>query len=705
VRLALVAFALLALFAQDVACPKCKAKLKPDARFCGECGEKAPRKECAGCKEVLKPGARFCAGCGRKADETPAAAPAPGQDAKPDAVKEKRGDELEKFGVTAEQVNRAIERGAAFLASHYAKRKEMSSDEDYLASYALIHTSPYHANAKLREKIEALLRGDAWLRSNHRVYAAGIRALALEATKDPDLKALARECAEYLIESQGPKGTWSYRADVKLTPREAKAPERPSVSVSGGEPLDHDVPGEVVARKGGAGGGDGDNSCTQFAVLGLHAAAKCGFKAPPEVWKKCLEETEKRFTRDGGWGYHGAGEHAYGSMTCAGICTLALCGFYAGDAKYLENEKLRAGLKWMAENFSVTENPKAKRWPMYSLYSIERVGVFAATESIGEHRWYPLGAKHLVQTQKDDGSWQPAGEDREVATSLALLFLTRATAPVRAAKRGGKGWLETHALNESQNFMFILDASGSMREELDGKEKFEIAKEVIESIVKRLPEGAHAGLRVYGHRYTGLQKEADTDSELVIPVGPLRPGDFVARVKALRCRGKTPITHSLNETVKDIAGVDRDLELVTILLTDGGESTRNAKPAEAAARLAAARPGMKLHVVGFDINEDDWKEQLQAAAAAGGGRYFHALKASDLLNALAFATVGGSDYAVVDKDGKEVVRGKLGDRHELPEGKYAFRIEVEGKKEEKTVWINTEVVSRVSVDLGRLLKK
>jgi Ca-activated chloride channel family protein len=207
-------------------------------------------------------------------------------------------------------------------------------------------------------------------------------------------------------------------------------------------------------------------------------------------------------------------------------------------------------------------------------------------------------------------------------------------------------------------------------EEVDGKAKFDIAKEVVEAVAKKLPEGTHVGLRVYGHRFTALQqKEAETDSELVIPIAPLKPEAFIARVKALRCRGKTPITHSLREAAKDVAGVPAEVELTTLLLTDGGESTRGAKPAEAARQLVAARKGMKLHVVGFDINQDDWKEQLQEVAAAGGGRYFHCAKASELLGALAVATTGASDYALLDKEGKELLKGKLGDRHELPEGK------------------------------------
>ncbi|MBV8880374.1 MAG: zinc ribbon domain-containing protein, partial [Planctomycetaceae bacterium] len=621
--------------AQDASCPECKAKIKADAKFCPSCGARIVQQTCTDCKTPLKPGAKFCPNCGKKTEDAPKpdpkpdpkpepAAPESKDPAKPqakladaDSVKQKLDEELRLHGTSAEEVNRAIDRGAAFLAAHYLKW-EFNGDDDYLGAYALIHTNQYFANGKLREKINAFLRSDKWHKSGAAVYTAGLRALALEATHDPDLKALTREVAEYLVESQGPKGTWTYKADVPLMPAAVIKPLEAGLSVSGGEPLDEETKGELVERKNTSkNAADGDTSCTQFAILGLHAAARCGFSVPKSVWEKCLKEMEGRHCKDGGWAYHSTGHPSYGSMTCAGICTVALCRYYLGEKEYLDNANLKSGLKWLGDNFAVDQNPKETQWALYYLYSVERVGVFASTDRIGEHAWYGKGAKHLVGTQLPEGAWNGHSEGKEKGTAFALLFLTRATSPVKNVKRGGNGWLETHALNDASNFMIILDASGSMHEEIDGKEKFDIAKDVIESIVTRLGEGARVGLRVYGHRVTAIDEKADTDSELVVPVGPLKPATFMGKVRALRCKGKTPLTYSLDETIKDVAHVETDLDLVTILLTDGGESTRGAKPHEAAARLAASRKGMKVHVLGFDINEDDWREQLEKTAAAG----------------------------------------------------------------------------------------
>jgi hypothetical protein len=731
---------------QEATCPEGKARLKPHAKCCGNCGAKIPEMLRAGCTLALEPGATFSPSFGMPVELAPAPKPdskpepkvnpeaktnpepksPPGQDppkpaeaAKPvdpakgagqdldaDSVKQKLDEELRKFGTSSEEVNRAIDRGSAYLAAHYAKR-EFSAEEDYLGAYALMQTSPYFSNGKLRDKITSFLRGDTWRKGRAMVYTAGLRALALEASHDPELRALTKECAEYLVESQGSKGTWTYNAEVPITPVAPGGQTAESgLSISGGEPLDLEIKGELVARKGTSKNpADGDTSCTQFAILGLHAAAKCGFAAPKSVWETCLKSMEARHCKDGGWHYDGPSQKSYGSMTCAGICTVALCRFYMAEKDYLSHPMLKAGLQWMGDHFSVEKNPGSEQWAMYYLYSVERVGVFAATPTLGDHHWYGEGAKFLVGTQAADGSWVVKSENHEQATAFALLFLTRATAPVRALKRGGNGWLETHALNDTVNIMFILDASGSMRDEMDGKEKFQIVKDVVESIVRKLPQEANVGLRVYGHRRSALDQDADLDTELLVPVGPLQSVAFLAKVRALQCKGMTPLTLSLDEAIRDVGRASPDMDLVTILLTDGGETTRGAKPPEAAARLAASRKGMKVHVVGFDITEEDWREQLEKTAAAGNGLYFHARKSQDLLNALQLATVGAAEYVLLDKTGKEVLRGKVGDRHELAEGKYTLVVNLEGKKEEKTVWINTDVVSHATLSLAKFLKK
>ena len=51
-----------------------------------------------------------------------------------------------------------------------------------------------------------------------------------------------------------------------------------------------------------------DNSNTQFALLGLKAAADVGVKISQRVWKRSLNHWTTNQGRNGGWGYTGRGD-------------------------------------------------------------------------------------------------------------------------------------------------------------------------------------------------------------------------------------------------------------------------------------------------------------------------------------------------------------------------------------------------------------
>ena len=52
-----------------IECPKCKAKVKENAKFCPECGEKLGA-ACPKCGNPVKPNAKFCPECGEKLQKT-----------------------------------------------------------------------------------------------------------------------------------------------------------------------------------------------------------------------------------------------------------------------------------------------------------------------------------------------------------------------------------------------------------------------------------------------------------------------------------------------------------------------------------------------------------------------------------------------------------------------------------------------------------
>jgi hypothetical protein len=196
--------------------------------------------------------------------------------------------------------------------------------------------------------------------------------------------------------------------------------------------------------------GLGDNSNTQFGLLGLHEAAKAGVRVPRQVWERSRRHFENTQAPDGGWAYrHYAGRHraslSYGSMSAAGVASLYICGqrlhvggpkrfingAYPSCGKYRQNKAIAAGLGWLTKHFSVTTNPRPGRpggrggWLHYYLYALERVGMISGLRNLGAHDWYREGAAHLVASQRADGTWGSARD-----TTFALLFLAKGNRPV-----------------------------------------------------------------------------------------------------------------------------------------------------------------------------------------------------------------------------------------------------------------------------------
>jgi hypothetical protein len=208
----------------------------------------------------------------------------------------------------------------------------------------------------------------------------------------------------------------------------------------------------------------GDNSNTQYALLGLHAASEAGIPIRPEVWALSRSYWEMAQRGDGGWNYFPDDRQpSTGSMSCAGISSLVITGLrrYQGHEVLVGEEvrrcgegsfspSLQRGLDWMGSNFSVRQNPGqrfSQLWYFYYLYGLERAGRLSGVRLFGSHDWYREGARELVRIQRRaTGSWQgtEAHESNPVlATSFALLFLAkgRAGVVINKLKHGpGNDW-------------------------------------------------------------------------------------------------------------------------------------------------------------------------------------------------------------------------------------------------------------------------
>ncbi len=206
-----------------------------------------------------------------------------------------------------------------------------------------------------------------------------------------------------------------------------------------------------------------DLSNTQFALLGLHAATRCGIKVSQHVWldalRFCLghqdktgepvmykanevrgryrfEWTERAIAR--GFKYHFDSPQASASMTTAGLASLVVCQnrlwrarAFKGQLRADARRGIRDAMAWLQQHFTVTSNPGGqRRWHWYYLYGLERAGVLGRFRFLGTHDWYKEGADFLLARQEPEGWWTT--NVHWEGSCFALLFLKRATARMDA---------------------------------------------------------------------------------------------------------------------------------------------------------------------------------------------------------------------------------------------------------------------------------
>ena len=206
-----------------------------------------------------------------------------------------------------------------------------------------------------------------------------------------------------------------------------------------------------------------DTSNTQFALLGLHAATRCGVKVAQRVWLDALrhmlgfqeqvgepvmykanevrgkyrfEWMERAIAR--GFKYDKRSSVPTSSMTTAGLTCLVICqsrlwrarGFN-GAMRTDTRRGIRDAMAWLQTNFAVDHNVGGgQHWTFYNLYGLERAGVLGRFRFLGQHDWYKEGATFLLGRQDPQGHWRI--RQRWEGSCFALLFLKRATSRMNA---------------------------------------------------------------------------------------------------------------------------------------------------------------------------------------------------------------------------------------------------------------------------------
>ncbi len=248
----------------------------------------------------------------------------------------------------------------------------------------------------------------------------------------------------------------------------------------------------------------------------------------------------------------------------------------------------------------------------------------------------------------------------------------------------------------TKNLEIILDASGSMKALLGKKTRWATAQAVLADVVSKLPEDYHVGLRTYGHREPSTSPRACTDTELVVPVGPLNREALLAAAGRLKPRGETPLVYATLQTPADLKAVGGG---TVILITDGEESCKG-DLAAAAKTLKDSGLEVTLNIVGFALKSPAVQKQLGTLAGSTGGRFFSAQNGTALARALMFAAVDQLPYRILDARGTEVAKGVAGvdGKHELPPGDYT--VIVSAGEESLTVPVTMAVREDQSISVG-----
>lgn len=252
-------------------------------------------------------------------------------------------------------------------------------------------------------------------------YDLSLAVLLLSRIGDREDRALIRRFAARLIAGQTTTGGWSYTCPLVSASTLNNPRSRPKLGTS-----------------------PGDNSCTQFAVLGLWTASRSNVNIEDPMIGVARRFVETQ-NEDGGWSYRLPTEEmpepSKNSMTLAGLFCLTVA--RATKIRALEKEQnaveetraeeqkegdtllsdpiFAKGLE-MAGKYAASISASSAR---YFLWSTERVGVMLGLEKLGDTDWFSKGASALITTQKEDGSWEDS-RGKLADTSFAILFLRKA---------------------------------------------------------------------------------------------------------------------------------------------------------------------------------------------------------------------------------------------------------------------------------------
>lgn len=248
------------------------------------------------------------------------------------------------------------------------------------------------STAGLTEKHPSMQKGIAYLKKNfpaNDTYSVGMYACAFQAIDQRKYQNEVKKAASWLINHQK-EGTWNY-----------------------------------------SGNGQGDNSVTQFAILGLKAAIDAGITIPKKVFSNTADHFKNTQNTDGGWGYTGKAASS-ASMTAAALASLSVCEVEKEISQelkkgpkfcgtYEDTPSIIRGIRWIT-TYMDKHNSNTVFSEPYTAYAIERVGIFFDQKTLGLHDWYREGSASILNSNINNGLYVPK--------AFKLLFLAKGNTPL-----------------------------------------------------------------------------------------------------------------------------------------------------------------------------------------------------------------------------------------------------------------------------------
>lgn len=335
---------------------------------------------------------------------------------------------------------------AILKAQRYIIQQKLSGPFGAIAALAYVKSGgdkKTESIKKIAADVNSKIQSGAYHPTVHHNYEAGVDLMLLEAVDPEFYRPQMEAIVAYLLSNQQPNGAWFY---------------------------DHQIEPDC-----------GDTSITQYALLGLWAAARAGVDVPIDVWEKAGRWQIAKQRDDGGFAYHPFDRKLHidpiqqkssATMTAAGSSNLLIIRriLASEDAetdtevrpadskrrfgvleRFTEDKPiskpaavvtlrpgaidkaLKDSVRSVGSHF-IDKSARTEMYFLYYLYSIERVAALMDVEKLGTHDWYDEGATELLSRQAADGSWNDTC-GMLASTAFGLMFLSKATATIVTPKR------------------------------------------------------------------------------------------------------------------------------------------------------------------------------------------------------------------------------------------------------------------------------